>query len=80
VLPIVDTESVFHDIRGMKTRFVNITITLEESVARGARLEAAKRNTNVSPFLLTDDLQSGQDFDGLLVINPFLRGPASVTT
>ncbi len=31
-------------------------------------------------FLLTEDLQSGQDFDGLVVINPFLHNPASVTT
>jgi predicted nucleic acid-binding protein len=31
-------------------------------------------------FLLTEDLQSGQDFDGLLVVNPFLRDPASLTT
>jgi len=31
-------------------------------------------------FLLTEDLQSGQDFGGLLAINPFLRDPASVTT
>lgn len=31
-------------------------------------------------FLLTEDLQSGQDFDGLLVINPFLRDPASILT
>lgn len=31
-------------------------------------------------FLLTEDLQSGQNFDGLLVINRFLRDPASVTT
>jgi predicted nucleic acid-binding protein len=30
-------------------------------------------------FLLTEDLQSGQDFDGLLVVNPFLRDPASLT-
>jgi predicted nucleic acid-binding protein len=29
-------------------------------------------------FLLTEDLQSGQDLDGLLVINPFLRDPASI--
>jgi predicted nucleic acid-binding protein len=26
-------------------------------------------------FLLSEDLQSGQDFDGLLVINPFLTAP-----
>src|SRR6266704_2926587 len=31
-------------------------------------------------FLLTEDLQPGQDFDGLLVVNPFLRDPASLTT
>ncbi len=31
-------------------------------------------------FLLTEDLQSGQSFDGLLVINPFLPDPSSVIT
>lgn len=29
-------------------------------------------------FLLTEDLQSGQDLDGLLVVNPFLCDPASL--
>jgi predicted nucleic acid-binding protein len=29
-------------------------------------------------FLLTEDLQPDQDFDGLLVVNPFLRDPASL--
>ncbi len=29
-------------------------------------------------FLLTEDLQSGQDFDGLVVINPFLHNPSLV--
>jgi len=29
-------------------------------------------------FLLTEDLQNGQKFDGVEVVNPFLRGPASV--
>ena len=29
-------------------------------------------------FLLTEDLQSGQDFEGLLVINPFLTDPKSL--
>ena len=29
-------------------------------------------------FLLTEDLQDGQKFDGVEVVNPFLRGPASV--
>jgi predicted nucleic acid-binding protein len=31
-------------------------------------------------FLLTEDLQCGQDFDGLLAINPFLTDPAPVAT
>jgi predicted nucleic acid-binding protein len=29
-------------------------------------------------FLLTEDLQDGQKLDGVEVVNPFLRGPASV--
>lgn len=29
-------------------------------------------------YLLTEDLQADQDFDGLLVVNPFLRDPSSL--
>ncbi len=29
-------------------------------------------------YLLTEDLQSGQDFDGLVVINPFITDPKSL--
>lgn len=29
-------------------------------------------------FLLTEDLQNGQKWDGVEVVNPFLRSPASV--
>jgi predicted nucleic acid-binding protein len=29
-------------------------------------------------YLLTEDLQDGQELDGLLVVNPFLRAPAEV--
>lgn len=29
-------------------------------------------------YLLTEDLQSGQDLDGLMVVNPFLHAPASI--
>jgi predicted nucleic acid-binding protein len=29
-------------------------------------------------YLLTEDLQSGQQLDGIEVVNPFLRGPESV--
>ncbi len=35
----------------MRTRLRNITITLEENVARWARLEAARRDTSLSRFL-----------------------------
>jgi hypothetical protein len=35
----------------MKTKLRNITITLEEKVARWARIEAATRDTSVSRFL-----------------------------
>lgn len=47
----VDTNSVLHYIRVMKTRLRNITITLEEDVARWARIEAARNETSVSRFL-----------------------------
>ena len=35
----------------MRNRLRNITITLEENLARWARLEAAKQDTSVSRFL-----------------------------
>ena len=40
-----------HYIRVMKSRLRNITVTLEENVARWARLEAARKETSVSRFL-----------------------------
>jgi predicted nucleic acid-binding protein len=30
-------------------------------------------------YVLTDDLQSNQDLDGILVISPFLTDPASLS-
>jgi hypothetical protein len=35
----------------MKTRLRNVTVTLEEDVARWARLEAARKQTSVSRLL-----------------------------
>jgi hypothetical protein len=35
----------------MKTRLRNVTVTLEESVARWARIEAARQDTSVSRLL-----------------------------
>ena len=44
VIFIVDTKFVLHYFRVMK----NVTITLDEEVARWARILAAKNNTSVS--------------------------------
>jgi hypothetical protein len=44
----------------------NVTITLEESVARWARLEAARENISVSRFvgeLLAERMRGGQAYD-----------------
>ncbi len=35
----------------MKTKLRNVTVTLEESVARWARIEAARQDTSVSQLL-----------------------------
>jgi predicted nucleic acid-binding protein len=32
------------------------------------------------PYLLTEDLQAGQNLDGVEVVNPFLRDPASLSS
>ena len=41
-------------------------------------LIVAAAKTASCGFLLTEDLQSGQKLDGVEVVNPFLRGSASV--
>lgn len=46
-----DTNFVIHYIRVMKSRLRNVTVTLEENVARWARLEAARKETSVSRLL-----------------------------
>lgn len=98
----------------MKRRLRNITITLDQDLARSVRLAAAREETSVSrllagilkdrmreedtyeramrralarkPFLKTqgrypsrqEDLQADQALDGVLVVNPFRRDPASL--
>lgn len=42
-----------------------------------ALIVAAAKSASCS-FLLTEDLQADQDFDGLVVVNPFLRDPSSL--
>ena len=64
----------------MKAKLRNITVTLEESVARWARVEAAKRETSVSRLLagmLTDRMQQKDAYSAALrralARKPFLR-------
>jgi hypothetical protein len=45
------TNFVLHWFRVMKASLRNVTVTLEEDVARWARLEAARHDTSVSRFL-----------------------------
>jgi hypothetical protein len=50
----------------MKTRLRNITVTLEEAVARWARLEAARRELSVSRFLgafLKERMKENGDYE-----------------
>jgi hypothetical protein len=42
---------VLHYIRVMKSKLRNVTVTLEEPVARWARIEAARKDTSVSRLL-----------------------------
>lgn len=57
------TEFVLHCSRAMKNRLRNITVTLEESLARWARIEAARRELSVSRFLATilEERKQGRD-------------------
>lgn len=64
----------------MKTSLRNITITLEENVARWARLEAARRDTSVSRLLasiLKDRMQEEDVYEKAmrraLARKPFLK-------
>jgi len=40
-------------------------------------LIVAAAKTTLCGFVLTEDLQDGQELDGVEVVNPFLRGPAA---
>ncbi|HUJ94848.1 MAG TPA: hypothetical protein VLW84_06270 [Terriglobales bacterium] len=64
----------------MKTRLRNVTVTLEETVARWARLEAARRDTSVSRLLgeiLKDQMQEKNGYESAmrraLARKPFLK-------
>lgn len=64
----------------MKTPLRNVTVTLEESVARWARIEAARQDTSVSQLLagiLKERMRETDDYDGAmrqaLARKPFLK-------
>jgi hypothetical protein len=64
----------------MKARLRNITITLEENLARWARIEAARSDTSVSRFLaeiLKERMMQKDDYQSAkrraLARKPFLK-------
>lgn len=76
----IDTNFVLHYIRVMKTRLRNITVTLQEDVARWARVAAAHRETSVSRFLgelLKEKMLEEEAYEGAmrrtLSRKPFLK-------
>jgi hypothetical protein len=76
----IDTDFVLHDTRAMSNGLRNVTITLEESVARWARIEAARRDISVSRLLsgllrehmLQDDAYEAA-MERALARKPFLK-------
>ena len=71
----------------MKTKLRNVTLTLEESVARWARIEAARNDTSVSRFLaniLKDRMKENREYDAAkrraLARKPFLKSDGRYLT
>ena len=71
---------MLHYIRVMKTKLRNVTITLEENVAKWARIEAARKDTSVSRLLasiLKERMQEKDGYEGAmrraLAREPFLK-------
>jgi hypothetical protein len=74
------TKFVLHWFRVMKIRLRNVTVTLEESVASWARIEAARQDTSVSQLLagiLRERMRSKDEYDRAmrrtLARKPFLK-------
>jgi hypothetical protein len=64
----------------MKTKLRNVTLTLEENVARWARIEAARNDTSVSRFLadiLKERMKENDEYNAAkrraLARKPFLK-------
>ena len=74
------TRFVTHCIRAMKTKLRNVTVTLEEHVARWARMEAVRKETSVSCLLggiLKERMLEKDSYEGAigraLSRKPFLK-------
>lgn len=64
----------------MKTKLRNVTLTLEDSVARWARVEAARQDVSVSRFLaniLAERMKENDEYEAAkrraLARKPFLK-------
>jgi hypothetical protein len=71
----------------MKTKLRNITLTLEEGVARWARVEAARNDTSVSRFLagiLEERMKANDEYQAAkrraLARKPFLKSDGRYLT
>jgi len=76
----LDTNFVIHYSRVMRSRLRNITVTLEDTVARWARMEAARRETSVSRLLgdilkqrMVEEDSYERSMRGFLATEPFLK-------
>lgn len=71
----------------MKSKLRNVTLTLEENVARWARVEAARNDTSVSRFLasiLEERMKENEDYEAAkrraLARKPFLKSDGRYLT
>src|SRR6266699_4069305 len=80
----IDTMFVTHNARVMKTKLRNVTVTLDEQVARWAGMEAARKDTSVSRLLggiLRERMLEKDGYEGAkrraLSRKPFLKTDAA---
>lgn len=71
----------------MRSKLRNITITLDETLARWARIEAARNDTSVSRFLadllrarMTDEDEYNRAMQEALAREPFLKSSGPYLT
>src|SRR5277367_5722626 len=81
------TETVLHCFCVMRTKLRNITITLDEALARWARVEAARKDTSASRLLadllqaqMTNEDQYERAMQEALARKPFLNSSGPYMT